>query len=90
MRRPFQTISRGREVVTGEAISGAGQLEHDRADQQQPEEQVQPQELPDSDNRHAEHREQRQQQYAHNRGQAFVAVGAATEERPPATCGHGF
>ena len=87
---PFRRYARGREVVAGEAISGAGQLERDRADQQQPEEQMQPQKLPDADDRDAEHREQHQQQHADDRGQPLVAVGAATEEGPPATCGHGL
>ena len=66
-------------VVAHEAIAGAGHLERHRADQQQPQEQVQPDELADTDDGDSEDGEQDDEQDAGDRRQLLVALGPSAQ-----------
>ncbi len=77
LRRSLAPVLDVARVVAQEPITGARHLEHDRPDQQEPDEQVHRDELAQLRDREADHGEQHDQDPAGDRRQLLVAVGAA-------------
>ena len=76
-RRALAAIARIAGVVTNEAVAGAAQFQDDRTDQQHSHEQVDREQRPQRDDRHADHGQQRDQNGAGRGGEALVAARPA-------------
>ena len=69
-------VGRGPGVVAGKPVAGRADLQDDGPDQQHADKDMQRQQLPDREHRHALHREAAQQHGAGQRRQPLIALGA--------------